>query len=73
MPIYSFRCPTCSLTVDQRLPVELRHSKIVCESCAGLMDRVITPPINGFEPTRVQHRFDDQVARNREKAEEMGY
>jgi putative FmdB family regulatory protein len=73
MPIYQFKCGVCGLVLDQRLPVELRHAKVECESCRSLMDRVPSVPINGFEPTRVKHRFDDQVTRNRERAEKMGY
>lgn len=72
MPIYEYLCRGCDQVFELRVRVEDRHAVVECEWCGELMDRQLPRP-GVYEPTNTQIRFDNKLAKNREKADESGW
>lgn len=42
MPLYEYRCPNCTTSLDLRRAVDERDSQVSCPMCTADMDRVPT-------------------------------
>lgn len=52
MPIYTFKCKDCTITVEKRVKMEERNDAIKCDACGGSLSRQLDRPGMVWSPTR---------------------
>jgi putative FmdB family regulatory protein len=52
MPIYSYKCKKCELTVERFVKMEDRDTAQKCDACGGSLSRGLDKPGMVWSPTR---------------------